>query len=82
MHTKNGLDVIGEAVGISGDEMRQIAAQVKANFDKLKSCPYHEFQEDSLKGGLGRKQYRCKHCQGTVSSSSYIWHEIGRRPRA
>lgn len=81
MHKKNGLDVIGEAVGISGDGMRQIAAQVKANIDKLKSCPYHEFQEETLEGEFGRAQYRCKHCQGTVGRLAYIWHEIGRRPR-
>ncbi|SMP80999.1 hypothetical protein SAMN02744783_04780 [Serratia sp. CC22-02] len=77
----NGLDIIGKAVGLSGSEMRKIATEVKANQDRLNSCLYHEFREEPATNESERKKYRCQHCQGTISSSSYFWHEIGRRPQ-
>ncbi|HHQ6598070.1 TPA: hypothetical protein ACSTLU_004375 [Serratia fonticola] len=81
MEKKNGLDVLAELTGISGEVMRSIATSVKANVDKLNACPYHEFKEDTASDPAHRRQYRCIHCDGTINQSQYTWHEKGRRAK-
>ena len=77
--TYDGIGAMAEFTRLPRSEVEAIAAQVKANHEKLKGCPWHEFEAliTALPGG-GR--YRCRHCHGEVDASAYHWHQQGRRP--
>lgn len=77
--TYNGPSVMAEITGLPREEIVAIAEQVKANSQRLRACPWHEFEE-LITAPPGRGRYRCRHCQGEVDASAYHWHQQGRRP--
>lgn len=83
--TYNGPSVMAEITGLPRDEIVAIAEQVKANSQRLRACPWHEFEriprpdDNGQQARLGDR-YRCRHCQGEVDASAYHWHQQGRRP--
>ena len=78
----DGVGAMAEVTGLPRDEIRAIAAAVKANHVRLDSCPWHEFEAIPQSGITARlsDRYRCRHCQGEVDAVAYSWHQKGRRP--
>lgn len=68
-------------LGVTKRELLALAASVKANSARLRSCPYHDFVPIKQEGVVGRlsERYRCRHCMGEVDASAFHWHEQGRR---
>ena len=77
--TYDGIGVMTEFTRLPRSEVEAIAEQVKANHEKLKGCPWHEF-EALITAPPGGGRYRCRHCHGEVDASAYHWHQQGRRP--
>ena len=77
--TYDGIGAMAEFTRLPRSEVEAIAAQVKANHEKLKGCPWHEF-EALITAPPGGGRYRCRHCHGEVDASAYHWHQQGRRP--
>lgn len=76
----NSLDVIGNAVGLTPQTMREILAEVRANQAKLDACPRHDFEALPGDNAFGlAKKCRCIHCGGIVDRHAWYWHEQGRR---
>lgn len=69
-------------LGVTKRELMALAASVKANSARLRSCSYHDFVPIKQEGVVGRlsERYRCRHCMGEVDASAFHWHEQGRRP--
>lgn len=76
--TYDGVGVMSDLTGLSRQSITDIAAEVKANRDRLESCPYHEFSPILPRVPI-RQRYRCIECGGEVDSLAYYWHEQGRR---
>ena len=79
---RSSLDIISEFTGIKSPDLRAIAAQVKANSEKLNSCLYHEFiLKPGDEANAFGKHYVCTACGGDVDSHAFYWHDDGRRVR-
>lgn len=79
----DNLDKLATATGLKREAMIEIAAQAKANADRLNSCPRHDFEP--LPGARTvfshPDRYRCRLCGGEVDRHAYYWHEQGRREK-
>lgn len=73
----NGLDRIGAAVGLSGQAMREIAEQVKANHARLRACARHDFSPIDAAGPRIGAKYRCARCGGEVDAHAFLWYSDG-----
>lgn len=82
--TYDGVGVMADLTGLSRQSVVDIAAQVRANSERLAACPYHEFSPivpstDTPRAAM-RPRYRCIECGGEVDANAYHWHQQGRRP--
>ena len=77
----DSLTTIGEAVGLTREDMTAIWEGVKANQAKLDGCQRHDFvgiDAGERYGSLRFKvKFRCKRCQGTVDASAMRWYQRG-----
>jgi hypothetical protein len=76
--TYDGVGVMADLTGLSRQSMADLAAEVKANSERLNSCPYHEFAPILPRVPLNQR-YRCIECGGEINSSEWYWHQEGRR---
>lgn len=83
--TYDGVGVMADLTGLSRQSMVDLAAEVKANSERLNSCPYHEFAPIQMAQGVPmaplRQRYRCIECGGEVDRHAWYWFEQGRRSR-
>lgn len=71
-----GAEVLGKLSGLSADDIKNIAAQVKINHEALTACAGHAFAViDSTKL---MPRYRCANCGGEVDSHAAHWYQRGR----
>lgn len=77
--TYDGAGVLAELSGMERTEVVAMWEKVRQNQAKLSACPYHEFLP--VLPLATRSRFRCRHCDGEVDSSAYIWHERGRNSR-
>lgn len=81
--TYDGVGVMADLTGLSRQSMADLAAEVKANSERLNSCPYHEFAPIQMAPGVPmaplRQRYRCVECAGEVDRNAWYWFEQGRR---
>lgn len=77
--TYDGVGVMADLTGLTRTSVVDIAAQVRANIERLNSCPYHEFSP-VVSDGPDRPRYRCIECGGEIDALAYHWHRQGRRP--
>lgn len=76
-------DGVGVMADLSRTSMADLAAEVKANAERLDSCPYHEFAPVQMPQGTPmaplRQRYRCIECGGEIDRHAWYWFEQGRR---
>ena len=77
--TYDGVGVMADLTGLTRTSVVDIAAQVRANHERLTACLYHEFSP-VVSVGPGHPRYRCIECGGEVDAHAYHWHQQGRRP--
>lgn len=77
--TYDGVGVMADLTGLSRQSVVDIAAQARANSERLTACPYHEFSPVASEAPR-RPRYRCIECGGEVDANAYHWHQQGRRP--
>jgi hypothetical protein len=74
--TFDGIGVMASMTGLSRKSIEEIAAEVKENHARLKSCTDHQF--DAPLDPRQRKRV-CRNCKGEADSASVIWYEEGKR---
>lgn len=79
--TYNGVAVISELTSLPQGEILTLVEQIKANYVKLEACAWHEFEPAPESSPAAWGRYVCRHCQGTIDSVAYRWHELGRRTK-
>lgn len=58
-------------------DVDQIWVTVKANLEKLKSCPGpHDFRA-MYPGRTFNQRYRCEKCGGEIGPTEQIWYQRG-----
>lgn len=81
--TYDGVGVMADLTGLSCAPMAALAAEVKANSERLNACPYHEFAPIQMAPGVPmaplRQRYRCIECCGEIDRHAWYWFEQGRR---
>lgn len=82
--TYDGAGVMADLTGLSRQSMADLAAEAKANSERLAACSYHEFAPIQLPQEVPvaplRQRYRCIECGGEVDRHAWYWHQQGRRP--
>ncbi|MBP6801676.1 MAG: hypothetical protein KA128_11120 [Zoogloea sp.] len=76
--TYDGAGVMADLTGLSRQSMADLAAEVKANSERLSACPYHEFAPVQPMAPL-RQRYRCIECGGEIDRHAWYWFQQGRR---
>lgn len=83
--TYDGVGVMADLTGLSRTSIADLAAEAKANSERLRSCPYHEFAPVQMAPGVPmtplRQRYRCIECGGEIDRHAWYWFEQGRRSR-
>ena len=81
--TYDGAGVMADLTGLSRQSMVDLAAEVKANSERLSACPYHEFAPVQMAPGVPmtplRQRYRCIECGGEIDRHAWYWFQQGRR---
>ena len=81
--TYDGAGVMAGLTGLSRQSMVDLAAEVKANSERLSACPYHEFAPVQMAPGVPmatmRQRYRCIECGGEIDRHAWYWFQQGRR---
>lgn len=81
--TYDGVGVMADLTRLSRTSMADLAAEVKANAERLNACPYHEFAPVQMAPGVPmaplRQRYRCIECGGEIDRHAWYWFEQGRR---
>lgn len=76
--TYNGVGVMADLTGLSHKSVQEIAEEARANIERLRACPRHEFSPILPRRVLGQR-YRCIECGGDVDAHAYHWYMEGRR---
>jgi hypothetical protein len=64
-------------LGLTAEEFKKIAAEVKANHAKLDACPGPHLFVLITPGALINNRYRCQTCRGEVDHQRYHWYMQG-----
>lgn len=76
---------MADLTGLSRQSIADLAAEAKANVERLSACPYHEFAPVQMAPGVPmaplRQRYRCIECGGEIDRHAWHWFQEGRRSR-
>lgn len=71
----DSLDKLSAAAGVSRDSMLSLWEEVRANHERLESCPRHDFHTPEP-GRLGVR-YTCRACGGWADGHAIVWYMRG-----
>lgn len=70
------ISLLSRATGLARDDIESIAAAAKANAQRLRDCPGHDFRPIDATRLMPR--HRCAVCGGEVDASAAHWYAQGR----